>query len=68
MIVIFLDKQFIEWFTGFTDAEGNFYIKLTDLKENTFKHVQFTFPDRSSWRWRSCVRIYYEYIKMWVYL
>lgn len=39
----FLDKQFIEWFTGFTDAEGNFNIKLTDLKENTFKYVQFTF-------------------------
>lgn len=39
----FIDKNFIEWFIGFTDAEGNFNIKLTDLKENTFKYVQFTF-------------------------
>lgn len=53
----FLDRQFIEWFVGFTDAEGNFNIKLTnssprnlgcssaatDLEENTFKYVQFTF-------------------------
>ena len=39
----YLDKQFIEWFIGFSDAEGNFNIKLTDLKENTFKYVQFTF-------------------------
>lgn len=28
---------------GFTDGEGNFHIKTTDLKENTFKNVQFTF-------------------------
>ena len=39
----FIDKQFIEWLVGFTDAEGNFHIKLTDLKGNTFKYVQFTF-------------------------
>lgn len=39
----YLDKRFIEWFVGFTDAEGNFYIKLTALKDNTFKSVQFTF-------------------------
>lgn len=38
-----IDKQFIEWLVGFTDAEGNFHIKLTDLKDNTFKYVQFTF-------------------------
>uniref|UniRef100_UPI0023EFFD51 homing endonuclease n=1 Tax=Leptographium wingfieldii TaxID=155675 RepID=UPI0023EFFD51 len=38
-----LDRSFIEWFVGFTDAEGNFNIKLTDLNNNTFKYVQFTF-------------------------
>nr|YP_009136869.1 LAGLIDADG endonuclease [Fusarium culmorum]AKE07474.1 LAGLIDADG endonuclease [Fusarium culmorum]QID42336.1 LAGLIDADG endonuclease [Fusarium culmorum]QID42395.1 LAGLIDADG endonuclease [Fusarium culmorum]QID42452.1 LAGLIDADG endonuclease [Fusarium culmorum]QID42509.1 LAGLIDADG endonuclease [Fusarium culmorum] len=39
----FIDKQFIEWLVGFTDAEGNFHIKLTDLQGNTFKYVQFTY-------------------------
>ena len=39
----FIDKQFIEWLVGFTDAEGNFHIKLTDLQDNTFKYVQFTY-------------------------
>lgn len=39
----YLKKEFIEWFVGFTDGEGNFNIKLTDLTDNTFKNVQFTF-------------------------
>lgn len=39
----YIDKQFIEWLVGFTDAEGNFNIKTTDLKDNTFKYVQYTF-------------------------
>lgn len=51
----YLSKEFIEWFVGFTDGEGNFNIKLTGLypsvacanpggiKDNTFKNVQFTF-------------------------
>jgi len=39
----YLSKEFIEWFVGFTDGEGNFNIKLTDLTDNTFKNVQFTF-------------------------
>ncbi len=38
-----IDKQFIEWLVGFTDAEGNFNLKLTDLKDNTFKYVQYTY-------------------------
>jgi len=38
-----LKKDFLEWFVGFTDGEGNFHIKLTDLKDNTYKSVQFTF-------------------------
>ena len=39
----YLKQEFIEWFVGFTDGEGNFNIKLTDLTGNTFKYVQFTF-------------------------
>lgn len=42
----YIDKQFIEWLAGFTDAEGNFNIKTTDLKDNTssrLKYVQYTF-------------------------
>jgi len=39
----FLEKDFLEWFVGFTDAEGNFNIKLNNLNNNTFKNVQFTF-------------------------
>jgi len=39
----YLDKSFIEWFVGFVDSEGNFNIKITGLKDKTFKNVQFTF-------------------------
>lgn len=39
----YLEAKFLEWFVGFTDGEGNFHIKTTDLKESTFKSVQFTF-------------------------
>ena len=39
----YLEKDFLEWFAGFTDGEGNFHIKITDLKDNTYKSVQFTF-------------------------
>jgi hypothetical protein len=28
---------------GFTDAEGNFNIKITNLMDNTYKNAQFTF-------------------------
>jgi cytochrome c oxidase subunit 3 len=38
-----LEKDFIEWLVGFTDAEGNFNIKLNDLTNNSYKNVQFTF-------------------------
>ena len=38
-----LEKNFLEWFVGFTDGEGNFHIKFTNLKNNTYKNVQFTF-------------------------
>lgn len=39
----YLSKSFLEWFVGFTDAEGNFNIKLLELINNTYKNVQFTF-------------------------
>ena len=39
-----LNNSLDPWFvTGFTDAEGNFNIKITGLTENTFKNVQFAF-------------------------
>lgn len=38
-----LDRKFLEWFVGFSDAESNFHIRLVDLKDNYFKSVQFTF-------------------------
>jgi cytochrome c oxidase subunit 3 len=39
----YLNNEFLEWFVGFTDAEGNFNIKITGLTNNTYKNVQFTF-------------------------
>lgn len=39
----YISKEFLEWLVGFTDGEGNFYIKITGLSENTFKSVQFTY-------------------------
>ncbi len=43
VIPYYLRKEFIEWFVGFTDGEGNFNIKITGLTDNTYKNVQFTF-------------------------
>nr|QCW06920.1 hypothetical protein [Drechslerella brochopaga] len=39
----YLDRFFVEWLIGFSDAKGNFNIKLIDLKKDTFKSSQFTF-------------------------
>ena len=38
----FIKREFIEWLVGFVDAEGNFYIKITGLDNNTYKNAQFT--------------------------
>lgn len=38
-----LENKFLEWFVGFTDAEGNFNIKITGLNVNIYKNAQFTF-------------------------
>ena len=36
-----LQKNLLEWFVGFTDAQGNFNIKITGLSENTFLSLHF---------------------------
>ncbi len=53
----YLDRSFIEWFVGFVDAEGNFNIRLTDLKETTYKVSQFTFQIPGGGRRRSGLHI-----------
>jgi len=40
---IYLDSEFLEWFSGFTDAEGNFNITLQKLKENNYTNAMLTF-------------------------
>jgi hypothetical protein len=40
---VFSDLKFLEWFTGFTDAEGNFNITLRKLNGNTYTSVMLTF-------------------------
>lgn len=39
----YLPTNFLEWFVGFIDAQGNFNINIRGLSENTFKNAQFTF-------------------------
>jgi len=39
----YLNREFLEWLVGFTDAEGNFNINTVGLNNNSFKSVQFTF-------------------------
>lgn len=36
-----LDKIFIHWLVGFTDAKGNFNISLKGLKDNTYNSLTF---------------------------
>jgi cytochrome c oxidase subunit 3 len=38
-----LDSSFIQWFVGFTDAEGNFNITLRNLHNNSYNSVMLTF-------------------------
>lgn len=38
-----LESEFIEWFTGFTDGQGNFNVSLKGYTDNSFRHVQVTF-------------------------
>jgi len=40
---ILLESTFLEWFTGFTDAEGNFNITLRKLNKNTYTNTMLTF-------------------------
>ena len=39
----YLDREFLEWFVGFSDGESNFHIRLIALTDNTYKSAQFTF-------------------------
>lgn len=38
-----LDKNFLQWFAGFTDAEGNFNISLRNFKDNKYNSLILTF-------------------------
>lgn len=38
-----LNKNFIDWLVGFTDAEGNFNISLKGLQGNTYNSLVLTF-------------------------
>jgi Cytochrome c oxidase subunit III/LAGLIDADG endonuclease len=38
-----LNSEFLEWFTGFTDAEGNFNLTLRKLNENNYTSAMLTF-------------------------
>lgn len=40
---IHLDKNFIDWLVGFTDAEGNFNISLKGLKGNIYNSLNLTY-------------------------
>lgn len=39
----YLESEFLEWFSGFTDAEGNFNITLRKLNNNKYTSVMLTF-------------------------
>ena len=39
----YLDKKFLQWLAGFTDAEGNFNISLRNLKDNKYNSLLLTF-------------------------
>lgn len=41
--LIHLDKNFINWLAGFTDAEGNFNISLKGLQEDKYNSVNLTY-------------------------
>src|SRR5438477_5589735 len=38
-----LGRDFLEWFVGFTDAEGNFNISLRKFKDNKYNSLLLTF-------------------------
>lgn len=39
----YLEKPFLDWLSGFTDAEGNFNISLRNLKNNKYNSLILTF-------------------------
>ena len=38
----FLENEFINWLTSFTDAEGNFNINLRNFKDNKYNSLNLT--------------------------
>ena len=40
---ICLDKKFLEWLAGFTDAEGNFNISFRNFKNNSYNSLLLTY-------------------------
>ena len=40
---IYINKKFLEWLVGFTDAEGNFNISLRNFKNNSYNSLVLTF-------------------------
>lgn len=40
---IILESSFVEWFTGFVDAEGNFNITLRKFNVNSYTNAMLTF-------------------------
>lgn len=38
-----MGRDFLEWFVGFTDADGNFNISLRKFKDNKYNSVLLTF-------------------------
>ena len=39
----YINKNFLEWLVGFTDAEGNFNISLRNFKNNSYNSLVLTF-------------------------
>lgn len=40
---VYLDLKFLDWFSGFTDAEGKFNISLRKLNGNNYTSIMLTF-------------------------
>lgn len=41
--IFYLERYFLEWLAGFTDAEGNFNISLRNFKNNTYNSYIITY-------------------------
>lgn len=41
--IFYLERPFLEWLVGFTDAEGNFNISLRNFKDNKYNSLVLTY-------------------------